>query len=122
MGCDNQPSMSHAAVIWDNYLNLGGNCFDTAYVYGSGAMETLLGHWHRQRGVRDEVVIIGKGAHTPHDRPEFIAPQLEESLTRLQTESLDVYFLHRDNTAGRTGPSNGSAPRTTTPQAPAGSR
>ncbi|MGD8830999.1 MAG: Gfo/Idh/MocA family oxidoreductase, partial [Pseudomonadales bacterium] len=26
MGCDNQPSMSHAAVIWDNYLNLGGNC------------------------------------------------------------------------------------------------
>lgn len=97
MGCDNQPSMSHAAVLWDNYLSLGGNAFDTAYLYGGGSMETLLGHWHRRRGVRDDIVIIGKGAHTPHNRPEFIAPQLAESLTRLQTDAVDVYFLHRDN-------------------------
>ncbi len=97
MGCDNQPSMAHAAVMWDNFLNLGGNAFDTAHLYGGGSMETLLGHWHRQRGVRDDIVIIGKGAHTPHNRPEFIAPQLDESLTRLQTDAVDVYFLHRDN-------------------------
>ncbi|HEY5646805.1 MAG TPA: aldo/keto reductase [Pseudomonadales bacterium] len=97
MGCDNQPSMSHAAVLWDNYLDMGGNAFDTAYIYGGGSMETLLGHWHRQRGVRDEIVVIGKGAHTPHNRPAFVAPQLAESLTRLQTDFVDVYFLHRDN-------------------------
>ena len=97
MGCDNQPSMSHAAVMWDNYLDMGGNAFDTAYIYGGGSMETLLGHWHRQRGVRDEIVVIGKGAHTPHNRPTFVAPQLAESLTRLQTDFVDVYFLHRDN-------------------------
>ncbi|MGE0622188.1 MAG: aldo/keto reductase [Pseudomonadales bacterium] len=98
MGCDNQPSMSHAAVLWDNYLTLGGNAFDTAHIYGGGSMETLLGHWHRQRGIREDIVIIGKGAHTPHNRPEFVSPQLDESLTRLQTDCVDVYFLHRDNT------------------------
>ncbi|MFV2089540.1 MAG: aldo/keto reductase, partial [Pseudomonadales bacterium] len=97
MGCDNQPDMSHAAVMWDNYFELGGNCFDTAHIYGGGTIETLLGHWHRQRGLREEIVIVGKGAHTPCNHPRHIAPQLDESLERLQTSYLDVYFLHRDN-------------------------
>lgn len=97
MGCDNQPSMSHAAVMWDSYLSMGGNCFDTAYIYGGGQMESLLGHWHQARNIRDDIVIVGKGAHTPDDHPGAVAPQLDESLTRLQTDYLDVYFLHRDN-------------------------
>jgi len=97
MGCDNQPGMSHAAVMWDNFIALGGNCFDTAHVYGDGRMETLLGHWHSARNLRDDIVIIGKGAHTPDDHPSAVAPQLDESLTRLQTDYVDVYFLHRDN-------------------------
>ncbi len=97
MGCDNQPSMNHAAVMWDSYLSLGGNCFDTAFIYGGGRMESLLGHWHQQRNIRADIVIVGKGAHTPDDNPEAVAPQLEESLSRLQTDYLDVYFLHRDN-------------------------
>ncbi|MEM8768181.1 MAG: aldo/keto reductase [Pseudomonadota bacterium] len=97
MGCDNQPGMAHAAILWDHYFSLGGNCFDTAYIYGGGRMETLLGAWQEARGIRDEIVIIGKGAHTPDDHPEAIAPQLAESLTRLRTDAVDVYFLHRDN-------------------------
>ena len=97
MGCDNQPGMSHAAVMWDSYIGLGGNCFDTAHIYGGGSMESLLGHWHRQRNIREDIVIIGKGAHTPDNHPAAVAPQLMESLTRLQTDYVDVYFLHRDN-------------------------
>ncbi len=97
MGCDNQPGMSHAAVMWDNFISLGGNCFDTAHIYGGGRMESLLGHWHTSRGNRDEIVIIGKGAHTPDDHPDAVTPQLDQSLTRLQTDHLDIYFLHRDN-------------------------
>jgi predicted dehydrogenase/aryl-alcohol dehydrogenase-like predicted oxidoreductase len=97
MGCDNQPGMSHAAVMWDHYVECGGNAFDTAYVYGRGRMEALLGHWQRSRGLRDELVIIGKGAHTPDNFPNAIAPQLTESLDRLQSDHVDVYFLHRDN-------------------------
>ena len=97
MGCDNQPSMSHAAVMWDHFFESGGNAFDTAHVYGHGAMETLLGHWHHTRGLRDAMVIIGKGAHTPDNFPHAIAPQLSASLERLQTDHVDVYLLHRDN-------------------------
>ena len=97
MGCDNQPSMSHASAMWDDYIEQGGNCFDTAYIYGDGAMETLLGHWHQQRGVRDQIVIIGKGAHSPDNFPECISPQLDTSLARLQSDYVDIYFLHRDN-------------------------
>jgi aryl-alcohol dehydrogenase-like predicted oxidoreductase len=98
MGCDNQPSMSHAAVMWDQFFELAGNTFDTAYIYGTGAMERLLGHWQRQRGVRDDMVIVGKGAHTPHCFPDRIGAQLTESLERLQTDHVDIYFMHRDNT------------------------
>jgi predicted dehydrogenase/aryl-alcohol dehydrogenase-like predicted oxidoreductase len=98
MGCDNQPGMSHAAVMWDNYFSLGGNAFDTAYIYGGGSMETLLGHWHESRNVRDDIVIVGKGAHTPHDHPKHVTRELDVSLDRLRTDFVDVYFLHRDNT------------------------
>ena len=98
MGCDNQPNASHAAVMWDHYFDRGGNAFDTAFVYGNGSMEKLLGHWHRQRNTRSGMVIIGKGAHTPHCFPDQIGPQLDVSLERLQTDYVDVYFLHRDNT------------------------
>ena len=98
MGCDNQPGMDHAAIMWDHFADLGGNAFDTAHIYGGGLMEQLLGHWHTARGNREELVIIGKGAHTPHNFPEHIGPQLTESLDRLQTDYVDVYFLHRDNT------------------------
>ena len=97
MGCDNQPTAKHAAVMFDNYFEYGGNTFDTAYIYGGGRMERLLGDWLANRGVREQVVVIGKGAHTPANFPERIAPQLAESLDRLRTDHVDLYFLHRDN-------------------------
>jgi aryl-alcohol dehydrogenase-like predicted oxidoreductase len=49
------------------------------------------------RGNRDELVVIGKGAHTPHCDPESITRQLGESLDRLQTDHVDLYLMHRDN-------------------------
>ena len=97
MGCDNQPNLPHATQMFDHYVNLGGNVFDTAYIYGGGKIETLLGQWLTSRGNRDEIVLIGKGAHTPLNRPEYCRPQLNETLDRLQTDHLDIYFLHRDN-------------------------
>lgn len=97
MGCDNQPDLPHASLTWDYFFARGGNVFDTAWLYGEGAMERLLGHWHRARGLREEMVIIGKGGHTPLCFPQAIAPQLDESLERLQTNYLDLYCLHRDN-------------------------
>ena len=97
MGCDNQPDIRHAAVMFDHYFERGGNTFDTAHIYGGGRMESLLGAWIANRGVRNDVVIIGKGAHTPANFPERVAPQLDVSLERLGTDHVDLYFLHRDN-------------------------
>ena len=97
MGCDNQPGMAHTAVMCDNFFARGGNCFDTAHIYGGGRMERLVGQWIKNRGVRAQVNIIGKGAHSPNCYPEFITRQLHESLERLQTDHVDIYLMHRDN-------------------------
>ncbi len=97
MGCDNQTTMPHAAVMFDDYVAMGGNCFDTAHLYGGGIMENLLGRWMDDRGICDDLVLIAKGAHTPDCRPGAVRPQLEESLERLRTDRADIYFLHRDD-------------------------
>ncbi len=97
MGCDNQRTLPHASAMFDDFVERGGNAFDTAYHYAGGLTERLLGQWITNRGIRDDVVIIGKGAHTPHCDPESITRQLFESLDRLQTDHVDIYFMHRDN-------------------------
>lgn len=97
MGCDNQMTMAHGAAMWDDYVERGGNAFDTAYVYWSGLQERLLGQWIRNRGARAQVVVIAKGAHTPFCTPEWLTRQLEESMARLQTDYVDLYLMHRDN-------------------------
>ena len=97
MGVDNQQTLTHAATMFDDFVERGGTTFDTAYIYGGGRGEKLLGQWMTNRGNRDEVVVIGKGAHTPHCDPESISRQLPESLERLQTDHVDLYLMHRDN-------------------------
>ena len=99
LGCDHQVTMPHAEAMWDDYFERGGNVFDTAHLYTGGVTETLLGTWLRARGVRDEVALIVKGAHTPNCNPEAFSSQLEESLERLQIDTADLYFLHRDDPA-----------------------
>lgn len=97
MGCDNQRTFPHAAVLFDDFFERGGNTFDTAFVYGGGLQENLLGQWVKHRGVRDQINLIVKGCHTPFDFPRDIASQLRVSLDRLQTDHADIYILHRDN-------------------------
>ncbi len=99
MGVDNQTTMPHAAVMFDDFFERGGTCFDTAYIYGGGVCERLLGQWIVNRGVRDQVVILDKGAHTPFCTPDDLTRQLMESLDRLQTDYVDLYVMHRDNPA-----------------------
>ena len=97
MGCDNQPDLAHASAIFDHFFSAGGNAFDTAWLYGQGYYEKLLGQWVANRGIRDELVIIVKGAHTPHCDPESLSRQLIESLERQQHGLADIYMMHRDN-------------------------
>lgn len=97
MGVDNQRTWPHTAAMLDDFFEQGGNCFDSAYIYGGGLCEQMLGHWVANRGVREQVVLLDKGAHTPFCTPAFLVSQLETSLQRLQTDYVDIYMMHRDN-------------------------
>ncbi|MFE0015890.1 aldo/keto reductase [Mesorhizobium sp. NPDC059054] len=97
LGFEDFRTFSSGAILLDAFFEAGGNLFDTAFVYGGGYTEKLFGEWHRNRGTRDEAVVIGKGAHTPFCTPDAIGRQLALSLDRLQTDHVDIYFMHRDN-------------------------
>jgi len=97
MGAAMQASAAGAIVMFDHFFEKGGNAFDTAHIYAAGRCEQLLGQWVNNRGIRREVVILGKGAHTPNCTPEGLTSELLESLDRLQMDYVDIYMLHRDN-------------------------
>ena len=79
----------------------GAAFFDTAEVYGPYTSEEILGE--ALEGVRDQVVIATKmGVHHNEDltlrmdsRPEIIQKSVEESLKRLGTDYIDLYYQHR---------------------------
>ncbi|RKN39448.1 aldo/keto reductase [Streptomyces hoynatensis] len=94
-------------AVLDAYVAGGGNFIDTADAYSAwvegnsgGESETIIGNWMRQRGNRASVVIGTKvGAH-----PDFkglsganIKRAAEESLRRLSTDYIDVYYTHFDD-------------------------
>ncbi|MCZ7934962.1 aldo/keto reductase [Agrobacterium leguminum] len=98
LGFEFFPNFASASLTLDAFYGAGGNLFDTAYVYGAGRTETIFGDWHTSRNVpREEIVLIGKGAHSPLCYPDMIAKQLDQSLARLKTDYVDAYFMHRDN-------------------------
>ena len=97
MGNDNQTNYDEASKLWDYWIEVGGNAFDNAHIYGNGLMEKLLGKWQRSRNNLKNIILIAKGAHTPNCNPNSLSSQLEESLERLQSNNVDIYIMHRDN-------------------------
>jgi predicted dehydrogenase/aryl-alcohol dehydrogenase-like predicted oxidoreductase len=87
--------LPYASVMFDEYFRCGGNCFDTAWVYGSS--DATIGQWIKNRGVREQVVVLAKGAHTPLCDPANLTSQLMQTLDRMQTDYVDIYMMHRDN-------------------------
>jgi aryl-alcohol dehydrogenase-like predicted oxidoreductase len=77
-------------------LQLGVNFIDTANVYGAGRSEEVIGRVIAGR--RADVVLatkFGGGGGSGLGSPEKVAPALEESLARLRTDHVDLYYLHR---------------------------
>jgi aryl-alcohol dehydrogenase-like predicted oxidoreductase/predicted dehydrogenase len=99
LGNANFESYSQAAILFDAFYEHGGNLLDTAWLYGGGRADRLLGAWMEARGVREDLVLLGKGAHSPLVYPDVIGRQLTESLDRLKTGRLEIYVMHRDNPA-----------------------
>jgi aryl-alcohol dehydrogenase (NADP+) len=96
-------SVAEAESILSTYLDLGGNFIDTANFYTNGHSEKILGDFFADRPGRREHVVLASKFFTnlfPGDpngggagRSSIIA-QLDETLRRLQTDYLDVYWLH----------------------------
>lgn len=97
MGCDNRDTLADGAIVWDAWMEAGGNSFDTAFHYGGGTHEKLLGDWIKARGVADQINVVAKGAHSPYCTPRTLATQLDISLERLGLENVPIYIMHRDN-------------------------
>lgn len=82
-------------------LDLGITFLDTANVYGMGHNESLIGRVLKERrqafvlATKFGISVGEKGMRGVNGRPEQVALRCEESLQRLQTDVIDLYYLHR---------------------------
>jgi len=88
-------------AVFDAYVEAGGNFIDTADVYSSGRSEELLGSFMAERKLRDELVVAtkagfatGKGPQSGGNGAKHLHAALEGSLRRLQTDYVDLYWMH----------------------------
>lgn len=99
-----------AFTLLDTFVAAGGSFLDTARIYavwlpdGANASERTVGEWLRHSGLRGQITLATKGAHpdlkTMHISrlsPEDLRHDIEASLHYLQTNCIDLYWLHRDD-------------------------
>jgi len=95
-------------AILDAFVDAGFNAVDTADSYSrwapghsGGESETVIGHWFKQSGKRDKVVIATKVGSDMGEgkcvRKDYILRSAEASLKRLQVDCIDLYQTHFDN-------------------------
>ncbi len=103
-------------ALLDTFVERGGNFLDTAKVYADwlpgerSVSEKTIGRWLCSRNAHGRVLVGTKGAHPelstmhiPRLSREEIVSDLESSLRNLQTEAIDLYWLHRDDPARPVG-------------------
>jgi aryl-alcohol dehydrogenase-like predicted oxidoreductase len=96
-----------SAAVLDAYVAAGGNFVDTADGYGNwvegnprGMSERIIGRWMAARGNRDDLVLatkVGRAEGMRGLRAETIRRGAEESLERLATDRIDLYYAHADD-------------------------
>jgi aryl-alcohol dehydrogenase-like predicted oxidoreductase len=92
-------------AVLDAYREAGGNFIDTADSYGrrgagAGASEEIIGRWMDARGNRDELILATKVGMSEARRglsAPNIAAACEDSLRRLGTDRIDLYYAHKDD-------------------------
>jgi aryl-alcohol dehydrogenase-like predicted oxidoreductase len=94
-------------AVLDGYAAGGGNFIDTADVYSAwapgnsgGESETILGRWLASRGRRDQTIIATKVGKHPQFQglsAKTVRAAAENSLKRLETEYIDLYYAHADD-------------------------
>jgi aryl-alcohol dehydrogenase-like predicted oxidoreductase len=94
-------------AVLDAYTTAGGNFIDTADMYSSwvpgnsgGESETIIGDWMKARRNRDQIVVatkVGKLPGLTGLAPKTIRTAAENSLKRLQIDTIDLYYAHADD-------------------------
>jgi len=98
---------SASFAVLDAYVAAGGNFIDTADAYShwipgnvGGESEAIIGNWMASRGNRDSMIIATKVAKLPTAAglsPSNIRVATEDSLARLRTDHIDLYYAHEDD-------------------------
>ncbi|MEI6404940.1 MAG: aldo/keto reductase [Actinomycetes bacterium] len=93
--------------VLNRYADNGGNFIDTADMYSEwkdgnvgGESETIIGEWMRSRSNRNDVVIatkVGQSSRRPGLSAHNIHQSIDESLQRLGTDYVDIYYAHFDD-------------------------
>ena len=101
-------TMEVADDVLDEWVRLGGNILDSARVYGDGASEEAVGAWFADRpAVRDELVVLTKGAHPEGDvrrvTPADIAADLDASTAALGSPGRHLSAAPRRPGSSRSG-------------------
>ncbi|MFI9555749.1 aldo/keto reductase [Nonomuraea endophytica] len=94
-------------AVLDAYVEDGGNFLDTADVYpawatGESTAERIIGDWMIERGNRDSIVLatkVGMLSGWTGLAPRTIRTAVENSLRRLRTDRIDLYWAHVDDEA-----------------------
>jgi aryl-alcohol dehydrogenase-like predicted oxidoreductase len=93
-----------AFAVLDAYVEAGGDLVDTADTYGrqsfAGASETIIGERFAARGRRDDVILatkVGSLASRPGLSAATITAAVDDSLRRMQTDHIDLYWAHKDD-------------------------
>ncbi|WP_374393379.1 aldo/keto reductase [Sphingopyxis sp.] len=92
-------------AILDRFAERGGGMIDTADVYSAwvpghrgGESESMIGAWLKARGARDKILIATKVGMMPGGlKPDRIRDAVQGSLDRLATDTIDLYFAHKDD-------------------------
>ena len=94
-----QTNQADSFAIMDYAMAHGMTLFDTANIYNGGASEEIVGRWLKSR--RDRITLVtkvgyamGSGLTGVSLSAEAIGQGIEDSLRRLQTEYVDIYYLH----------------------------
>lgn len=101
-----------AYKLLEHFIENGGNFIDTAHIYSDwvpgeiARSERVIGDWIAHRKRRDDIIISTKGGHPCFDTMHVgrlsaseMRSDLESSLEKLQTDYIDIYFYHRDDTS-----------------------
>lgn len=108
MNFGTSTSKEEAYRVLDTYVDMGGNFIDTSNNYahwlGTGdESETLLGEWLSERGCRDKIVLATKVGFDRHGKGQGLKKEqieywIDESLRKLKTDYIDLYYAHTDDT------------------------